>query len=93
MKVRLSDRAQSDLDDVFAYIAADSKFYAMRFLLDLRQAMRLLAKFPQSGRTIPKYGDPAIREKFYRNYRIAYSITEDAIEIATIHHVAKMPDN
>ncbi len=93
MKVRLSARAKSDLADIYAFIAVDSAFYAKRFLGDLRGVLRQLGQFPKSGRVILKYGNPNIRERFHRNYRIAYSITEEAVEIATIHYTSKLPDN
>ena len=90
MKVRLSARARADLADIYEFIARDSPYYARRTVADLFKTAEELAKFPQSGRVIPKYGDPKLREKVHRSYRIAYSISDDGIDIITFHHVARM---
>jgi toxin ParE1/3/4 len=45
--------------------------------------------FPDSGRIVPEYQDPNLREKMFQNYRIAYRIKGQFIEIVTISHAAK----
>ena len=53
---------------------------------------RILARFeqasesPMSGRVVPEYKDPALRELFWKNYRLVYSIEEDRILIVAIVH-------
>ena len=37
----------------------------------------LLRQFPELGRTVPEYGNPAVRELFYRHYRIFYFVAAD----------------
>ena len=89
MKVRLSARARADLADIYEFIARDSPYYAGRTVADLIRTAEGLTRFPQSGRVIPKYGDPKLREVVHRNYRIAYFATDDGIDIITFHHVAR----
>jgi len=50
---------------------------------------RDFARFPLSGRVIARFNNPQLRERFYRNYRIAYHVGEDVIDIITIHHTAR----
>ena len=90
MKIRLAARARADLADIHEFIARDSQYYAQRTVADLLSAAEGIAKFPQSGRIISKYGDSNLREKLHRNYRIAYSISDDGIDIVAFHHVARM---
>ncbi len=92
MKVRFSIRAQSDLDDIFAYIAQDSETFAHRTVAQLIQVAEDLARFPRIGRRIVDSEDPNTRERFHMRYRIAYVIEGDEIEILTIHHSAKIDD-
>ncbi|MBE7437817.1 MAG: type II toxin-antitoxin system RelE/ParE family toxin [Spirochaetales bacterium] len=37
---------------------------------------------------VPEVSDPALRERFYGNFRIIYRITDHTIEILTVHHCA-----
>ena len=45
-----------------------------------------ISQFPFSGRIVPEYNNPNLREKIYQNYRIVYRIKNDAIEIIVIVH-------
>ncbi len=92
MTVRFSIRAQSDLDDIFAYIAQDSETFAHRTVAQLIEVTEYLARFPGIGRQIPDSVDPNMRERFHKRYRVAYNIEGDLIEILTIHHTAKITD-
>ena len=88
MKVVFSARAQADLVEIYEFIALDSKVFAKRTVDQLIDLTRDLARFPNSGRIIARFNDPALRERFYRNYRIAYHVADNVIEIITIHHTA-----
>jgi len=49
----------------------------------------LLAQFPHLGRVSPELGYPTVREIFAGPYRVFYHIvTEQRIQIITIHHSA-----
>ncbi|MBM4028180.1 MAG: type II toxin-antitoxin system RelE/ParE family toxin [Planctomycetes bacterium] len=50
-----------------------------------------LADFPQSGRVVPEFDDPSIREIIRRPCRIVYRVrTQDQmVEIARIWHAAR----
>ena len=55
------------------------------------QTIEAIALFPRSGRIVPEYNDPDIREKFHNNYRIVYRLKDEGqvIEVAAITHGAK----
>lgn len=54
--------------------------------------MERLAVFPRMGRVVPEYGDERIREVGYQNYRIIYRLRDGTIEVAAIHHGARLLD-
>jgi plasmid stabilization system protein ParE len=60
----------------------------------VRQVFRLaeqLADFPESGRVVPEFDDPNIREVIRRPCRIVYRVKsrEQTVEIVRIWHAAR----
>jgi toxin ParE1/3/4 len=82
-----TERARSDLTAIQAFIAQDSPYYADAVVRQLIAATEQLASFPESGRAVPEFADPQVREIVRRPYRIVYRLVgEDAIHVLTIHH-------
>jgi plasmid stabilization system protein ParE len=80
-------RAQADLAAVQAFVEGESPHYAAVIVRRLLHAVGRLEAFPQSGRTVPEYSDPVIREVVLRPYRIVYRIVSDQeIHVLTVHH-------
>ena len=90
-KLIWSPSARLDLKDIGAYIAEDSPTAADQFLRSLFQAVERLADYPESGRIVPEFGDPNIREVIRRPCRIIYRIhrRKRTIEIARVWHAAR----
>ena len=86
-----SATARFDLREIFAYIAEDDPAAAGRFIRSLFHAVERLPSFPESGRIVPEFDDPAIREVIRRPCRIVYRIKvgSEEIEIARIWHAAR----
>ena len=93
MKVYLTPRARTDIADIYEYIAADSPIHAGRLVSQLLLKASELGRFPQIGRVIAKYNNPDLRERLYRDYRIAYRVKANVIEVLTIRHVARLSEN
>lgn len=91
--IRWSPRAAADFEDICAYIAKDSEYYARLFAIKVYKLIEELPKFPKVGRIVPEYGDENLRERVYENYRIVYRLKKDAVEIATISHGSKQLRN
>jgi plasmid stabilization system protein ParE len=68
-----SPTAKFDLKDIAAFIAEGSASAAERSVRSLFQAVERLADFPESGRIVPEFNDPAIREVIRKPCRIVYS--------------------
>ena len=86
-----SPSARLDLREIFAYISEDDPMAAGRFIRSLFDAVERLRPFPESGRIVPEFADPSIREVIHRPCRIVYRIKPDreTIEIARVWHAAR----
>jgi plasmid stabilization system protein ParE len=88
-----SPRAVADLDAIREHIAADSEQYAGLVVARLVAAPGRLLQFPESGRMVPEFGRPNIRELVIRPYRLVYRLRGDVVEIVTVFHAARsIPD-
>jgi plasmid stabilization system protein ParE len=83
-------RAIADLEAIRDHIAADSEQYASLVVDRLVAAPDRLLQFPESGRMVPEFGRPNLRELALRPYRIVYRLQGDVVEIATVFHAARM---
>jgi toxin ParE1/3/4 len=90
-EIVLSPRAVQDLEEIVRYIAADGIEVAERFGRLLFEKTRALGEFPRTGRIVPEFRDPNIRELIVKSYRIVYRIDENAlqIQIARFWHAAR----
>ena len=88
-KVKWTNVAYNDLEEVADYIAKDSTYYASGFVREVRDAARSLAYFAKQGRIVPEFNNPSIRELFVRSYRMIYQVTEDTIYIIGFIHGAR----
>lgn len=87
-----TERAQADLAAVQAFIEADSPAYAKVVVRRLIGAVDPLRDFPQMGRGVEEFPDPAIREIVLPPYRIVYRIVSPGVvHIITVHHSARGP--
>jgi len=90
-----SPSAQLDLKNIADFIAEDSPLAARRFIESLFQVVDRIADFPDSGRMVPEFGDPTIREVIRRPCRIVYRVDREkrAVEIVRVWHTARgLPD-
>ena len=90
-KLSWSHAARFDLKDIANFIAEDSASAAERFVSSLFQAVERLADFPESGRIVPEFNDPIIREVIRKPCRIVYRIDRRrrAVQIARVWHAAR----
>ena len=85
-----SPRSISDLEAIAAYISRDSPAYADIVVQRIVASVVRLASFPQSGRIVPEFGRPDLREVIVRPYRVVYRVRQAAVEIATVVHAARL---
>jgi len=86
-----TERAQEDLAAIHAFISQDSPHYASVIVRRLIGAVERLRDFPESGRSVPEFRNPAIREVIEPPYRIVYRrVGAQEIHVLTVHHGAQM---
>jgi len=88
-KVKWTEAAWNDLEEVADYIARDSPHYTAAFVRETRDAARSLAYLAERGRVVPEFDDPSIRELFVRSYRLIYQVTERIVYIIGFVHGAR----
>jgi len=85
--LRWTERAQEDLASIHAFISQDSPHYASVIIRRLLAAVDRLHDFPESGRAVPEFGNPSIREVIRGPYRIVYRIVSaQEVHVVTVHH-------
>jgi toxin ParE1/3/4 len=90
-KVVLAPRAIDDLRDIVLYVAPDRPDAAKRLGLALIERTKILGQFPLSGRIVPEFANPHIRELILRPYRIVYQVDHVAkiVGVARYWHGAR----
>jgi len=80
-----------DMINIAEFISKDSFKYSVIQIKRIRERARLLKTQPLLGRIVPEMKDETVRELILGNYRIIYRIiSEDRIDILTVHHSAKL---
>jgi toxin ParE1/3/4 len=89
-KIIWSPYAALCLEEICTFIGRDSERYAALFSQRIIAAIEQTSEFPETGRIVPEYNNPALREKILGNYRIVYRLKENAIEIVVIVHGSRL---
>jgi addiction module RelE/StbE family toxin len=86
MKIRWSPLSIERITEIGDYIAQESPATALRIIREIIQSVERLEAFPKSGRVVPEFGNPDIREVIHPPYRILYQEVDTIIEILTVIH-------
>jgi toxin ParE1/3/4 len=86
--IRISPRANSDLIEIWSYIADDSVAIADAFIDRLYEKIQGLAKHSRAGRRRGELG-PGILSFPFGRYVIFYRVRKSAIEIVRVLHGAR----
>lgn len=87
LTIVFSPRAKQRLEEIADYLYQQN--LSNEFVLDYLNQFEnwletLLCQFPESGTTMPKYGD-GIRRVVYKRFTFLYQIKNEVIEILTIY--------
>ena len=88
MKFQFSRRAIADLDEIAAYIAADSPRRAVTFVQELRDHCRSLVAFPKARPLRPELGE-GVRVSVFGSYLVMYVATSEVLEIRRVVYGAR----
>lgn len=72
VKVRWSESALDDLDRALGFIAADNPTAAKKLTQKAIESTRKLKDYPDSGRIVPEFHNPEIRELIVGPFRLIY---------------------
>jgi len=90
VRVHWTNTAIGHLLAIYEHIAQDAPLYAQRMIDRLTKHSEQIAAFPQSGRMVPEYQAPDIREVIERPYRIIYRIKPEQVDILAVVHGAQV---
>lgn len=88
--VRWTDQAIEDVQSIRDFIGRNSPRYALLVAERLVGAVERLEALPHSGRMVPEFNDDRLREVIWGSYRILYQLLDDAVEVLTIYHGARI---
>lgn len=92
-EIVFAESAWDDLDSITDYISQDSVRYAQEFSDRLFNRLSQLTEFPESGRTVPEFKNPNLRELILGKYRIVYrTYNSEKIIVLRIIHGSKLLD-
>lgn len=84
MKVEWTDAALEQLWAIHEYLSQGSPGYAQRVVDRLTRRTQQIRSFPLSGRVVPEFNAPQIREVIEGPYRIIYYIKPDRIDVLAV---------
>ena len=90
VRINWTNQAVSDLQNIYTFIASDSKYYAKREVTKIKLKTNFIKENVKIGRVVPEFEKEDIRELIEGRYRIVYQlISESEVDVLTVHHSAK----
>lgn len=85
-----SPQAIDDVESIRDFIGRDSPTYGALVAARLVDSVERLGQFPDSGRVVPEFQDPGLREVLWRNYRVVYRTSRGHVEVVTVFHGSRL---
>lgn len=92
MNVIWSPLAIERVLEIAAWVATDRPAAAEQLVDGMFEAVERLRDFPESGREVPEFDRPELREVIHGKYRIVYRTSPGAVEILTVRHSLEVLD-
>ena len=84
-RVTFTASAVADLEDVRGwYCELGVPEVGERLLREVLQQAERLAEFPESGRVVPEFGNPALREIIHPPFRIVYRRDPQRVRVVRV---------
>jgi plasmid stabilization system protein ParE len=93
ISIRITHRAYDDIDGIVGYIARDAPEAAKRWRKSILHRIGMLNVFPLKHGLAPEaYAlGVSIRQTIHGDYRILYTVEEDALVVHGVRHSARQP--
>ena len=88
-EVAWTESAVASLIDAIEYIARDSPSYAAAFAVRAERAAASLQTFPDRGRRVREFDDPAVRELLVASHRLIYRVRRDKVVLLAFVHQSR----
>ena len=88
MKVRLTPKAEADLEGIGDRIAQRNPARAVTYIQELRERCLRIGDFPHAGPPRPQWGT-GIRIAVHGKYLIVYRVHNDAVQVLRVVHGAR----
>ena len=89
MKVRYTDEALGDLDDILTFIGSNYPAILPPFEMRLRAIERRVGEWPKSAAEVEQRRGVHVVPFIRYPYRLFYQVTHGVVEILHIHHAAR----
>ena len=89
MRVEWSDTALGRVSEIGLYIAHDDREAAIRWTVQIFDAVEQLAEFPESGRVVPELAAHDTRELIFGSYRVFYRVGV-VVQVLTVRHGSQL---
>src|SRR6056297_1295991 len=86
MEVIFTDHFLERVEECTDYIALDHISTAVKWARGIFEHCQKLSEQPESGRIVPEFKRPEIRELIHGNYRLVYELKTNQIDMLTIWH-------
>jgi len=88
--VAWTPQAIDDVEKIRDFISKDSPSYGDLVARRLVESVGRLEQFPESGRAVPEFRDPTIREILWGSFRIVYRFNGGRVDVLTVYHGARI---
>jgi len=85
-KLKWTHLAIKDMNNIKRTISDDNPSAAENMIKTIRSKVERLKDFPTSGRVVPEFQSPALREVIVPPYRVVYRIVSSEIHILRVWH-------
>jgi len=93
MEVIFTEHFLERVEKCTDYIALDHIPTAVKWARGVFEHCQRLSEQPESGRIVPEFKRPEIRELIHGNYRLVYELKTNQVDMLTIWHTRQMlPD-
>jgi plasmid stabilization system protein ParE len=91
--VEIAQSARDDLGDILQWYSTQGvPHVGVRLVTEIRDRLRQLAMFPDSGRVVPEFDSPWLRELEYPPFRIVYRRDDDSVTVVRVWRSERLMD-
>lgn len=84
-RITFAESALRDLEDVREWYGSQgASEVGQRLVVEVVAAVEQLARFPESGRVVPEFDTPLLRELIHPPFRIVYRIDDGNVRVVRV---------